>query len=112
MEIDEKFDDEHMWEAVTSAAEEYVKVFNRIRPTTNSDLCAWFMTQAWIDWQERESKLARSRRKPEVPASGVQVCLLNALGVAALADLSRAEAQSIIEQVQKEKSRKVEKEWY
>lgn len=112
MDIDEKFADENMQAAVALMVQEYEEIFYRIRTMTKSDLCAWFAVQAWVEWQEKESRLAETRRKPKSPASSVQLCLLNGLGVEKLADLSRAEAQGIIENAQKENNGKAELGWY
>ena len=106
MDINERFEDKEMRDVVASLVQDYEDAFDRIRTMTKSDLCAWFAAQAWMDCQDKENKRATTRREPEVPASDVQLCLLNVLGVWTLADISRAEAQRIIEQVQKERSEK------
>ena len=110
MDIDEVFDDKESQEQVALMVQDYEKVFERIRKYTKSELCAWLVVQAWMEWQGKESRLVQREWGDDDPASEIQLFLLHALGVENLADLSRNEAQSVIDGLRKQGAEKREKE--
>ena len=54
MDIDDEFKDEEVRGQVALLAQEHEELFDRIRDFTQSDLCAWFVVQAFFDWKRME----------------------------------------------------------
>lgn len=97
MDIDDEFQEEEVRQRVSILAQEYEELFQRIRDFTRSDLSAWLVVQAWIDWKRIDRIQTERKRKGDRPVSEAQLKELAALGMESLADLSRKEAQVLID---------------
>jgi len=100
MDIDDEFQDEEVREHLSILVQEHEELFDRIRKFTSSDLCAWLVVQAWFDWKRMERLQSGRKRKGDRPVSEAQLKLLGKLGMESLADLSRREAQILIDRVE------------
>jgi hypothetical protein len=97
MDIDDEFQDEEVRQKVSFLVQEYEELFGRIRDFTRSDVCAWFVVQAWIDWKRIDRIQSERKRKGDRPISEAQLRELRSRGMESLADLSRKEAQALID---------------
>ena len=116
MDIDDEFQDEEVRQKVSFLVQEYEDLFGRIRDFTRSDLCAWFVVQAWIDWKRIDRIQSERKRKGDRPVSEAQLKVLASMGLESLADLSRKEAQVLIDRLNHKGQEKEQDEegteWY
>jgi len=97
MSMDDEFRDEEVRQQVSVWVQEYEELHAHIRTFTESDLCAWFVVQAWIDCKRIGRIRSERKRKGGRPISEAQLRELASLGMESLADLSRDEAQFLID---------------
>jgi hypothetical protein len=97
MSMDDEFRDEKLRQQVSVWVQEYEELCAHIRTFTESDLCAWFVVQAWIDWKRIGRIRSKRKRKGDRPISEAQLKELASQGMESLADLSRNEAQVLID---------------
>ena len=116
MSTDDEFRDKDSIEQVEILVEEYEEVFAFVRKNTKSDLCAWFVVNAFLDWKRIEKLQAERKRKGHRPVSEAQLKELASQGMESLADLSRKEAQVLIDRFnrkgQEEEGEEEAKGWY
>jgi hypothetical protein len=97
MSMDDEFRDPDVIQQVEILAMEFEEAFVHIRRYTKSDICAWFVVDAFLDRKRIERMQAQRKRKGDRPVSEAQLKELASLEIESLADLSRKEAQVLID---------------
>lgn len=103
---EQEIDDEQIVPvSVDPLIEEYESLRKRVRKLTKENLQTWFFARDWIDHKLRPEDLSMRRQfLDDAPMSEIQFCLLQVLGIRRLEDLSRWEAQTIIDRIRGQKN--------
>lgn len=114
MSMDDEFRDPDVIQQVEILAMEFQEAFNHIRRYTKSDISAWFVVDAFLDWKRIERMQSQRKRKGDRPVSEAQLKELASLEIESLADLSRKEAQVLIDRFNRKDQEEVEEGtgWY